>query len=210
VLGAPGPYTSELFTFGYLRPHSVIIHRTVWCANGLSGVTAEQRLFGATVDCTVPLTALQFAAEVRAEVRGAPDSEQYLSGAAPDCPVPPEVSAPMVDCVRTLTVGRRGWRTELSGAPIDSSHPPTVVLVVEGYKYPQPPPLQPSKHSSHSIQYKSKTQHSKTQIKATDPIKVPNSILVFRTCERIVLLCLCCSCCLVGFLLPHSCSLSDL
>ena len=87
---------------------------------------------------------------------------------------------------------------------------PTVELVVEGYKYPQPPPLQPSKHSSHSIQYKSKTQHSKTQIKATDLIKVPNSILVFRTCERIVLVFLCCSCCLVGFLLPRSCSLSDL
>jgi hypothetical protein len=68
-------------------------------------VTVEQRLFGATVDCSVPLTALQFTAEVRAEVRGAPDSEQCLSGAAPDCPVPPEVSAPTVDCVRTLTVG---------------------------------------------------------------------------------------------------------
>jgi hypothetical protein len=60
-------------------------------------------------------------------------------------------------------------------------------LVVGDYKYPQPPPLQPSKHSSHSIQYKRKTQHSKTQIKASDPIKVPNSILVFRTCKRIVL-----------------------
>jgi hypothetical protein len=65
----------------------------------------EQQLFGATVDCTVPLIALQFAAEVRAEVRGAPDKEQCLSGAAPDCPMPPEVSAPTVDYVRTLTVG---------------------------------------------------------------------------------------------------------
>jgi hypothetical protein len=68
-------------------------------------VPPEQRLFVATVDSTVPLTALQFTAEVRAEVRGAPDSEQCLSGATPDCLVPPEVSAPMVDCVRTLTVG---------------------------------------------------------------------------------------------------------
>jgi hypothetical protein len=34
-------------------------------------------------------------------------------------------------------------------------------------------------NSSLSIQYKSKVQHSKTKIKATDPIKVPNSILVF-------------------------------
>jgi hypothetical protein len=104
VSGAPGPYNFELFTFGFLKRRSVIIHRTVRCAIRLSGVTAEQRLFGATVDCTVPLTALQFAAEVRAVVRGAPDSEQCLSGVALDCPVPPEVSAPMVDCVRTLTI----------------------------------------------------------------------------------------------------------
>jgi hypothetical protein len=66
------------------------------------------------------------------------------------------------------------WRT---GRP-STAATPTVVLVVESYKYPQPPPLQPSKHSSHFIQYKSKMQHSKTQIKATDPIKVSNSILV--------------------------------
>jgi hypothetical protein len=69
-----GLYTSELFTFGFLWPHSAIIHRTIRCATGLSGAPVEQRLFGATVDCTVPLTALQFATEVRAEVRGAPDS----------------------------------------------------------------------------------------------------------------------------------------
>jgi hypothetical protein len=44
-------------------------------------------------------------AEVRAAVKGAPDSEQCVSGAAPDCPVPLEDKAPMVDCDRTLTVG---------------------------------------------------------------------------------------------------------
>jgi hypothetical protein len=89
VSGAPGPYQSELFTFGFLQRRFAIIHRTVRCATGLSGVPAEQWLFGATVDCTVPLTALQFAADVRTEVRGTPDSEQWLPGAAPDCPVPP-------------------------------------------------------------------------------------------------------------------------
>jgi hypothetical protein len=68
-------------------------------------VPPEQRLLRTTVDCTVPLTKLQFAVEVRAEVRGTPDSEQCLSGAAPDYPVPLEVSAPTVDCVRTLMVG---------------------------------------------------------------------------------------------------------
>jgi hypothetical protein len=44
-------------------------------------------------------------AEVRAAAEGAPDSEQYLSGAAPDCPVPHEDKAPTVKTVRTLMVG---------------------------------------------------------------------------------------------------------
>jgi hypothetical protein len=171
VSNAPGLYKSKLFTFGFLGRRSTIIHQTVRCATRLSGVTAEQRLFGATIDCTVPLTTLQFVAEVRVEVRGAPDNKQCQSGAALDRPMPPEVSAPTVDCVRTLTVGWCGWRTGQQPTQ-------TVVLVVEGYKYPQPPPLQPSKHSSLFIQYKSKVQHSKTQLKATDSIKVPNSILV--------------------------------
>jgi hypothetical protein len=124
---------------------------------------------------------------VRAEppVRGAPDSEQCLSGAAPNCPVPLEDKG---------SNGRQrpnpnGWvmslahRTMSGGAPDCPVRPstdslPNGYVVVEGYKYPQPPPLQPSKHSTLLIQYKSKVQHSKTQIKVSDPIKVPNSILV--------------------------------
>jgi hypothetical protein len=112
------------------------------------------------------------ARQSRAAIRGAPDSEQYLSGATR----------------RQSSNGRPRPNPkrlgDVAGAP-DSvwcaprQQPlPNGCLVVEGYKYPQPPPLQPSKHSSHFIQYKSKVQHSKTQIKATDPIKVPNSILV--------------------------------
>jgi hypothetical protein len=62
---------------------------------------------------------------------------------------------------------------------------PMVELVVGAINTPQPPPLQPSKHSLLLIQYKSNTQHSKTQIKASDQIKVPNLILVLRTCEKI-------------------------
>jgi hypothetical protein len=37
---------------------------------------------------------------------------------------------------------------------------PTATLVVEGYKYPQPPQLQASKISEHHIQYKSSSIHS--------------------------------------------------
>jgi hypothetical protein len=76
-----------------------------------------------------------------------------LSGGAPDCPVRHTTAA--------FPNGHfGGW----------------------GYKYPQPPLFKASKHSLLLIQYKSNTQHSKTQIKATNQIKVPNSTLVFRTC----------------------------
>jgi hypothetical protein len=75
-----------------------VCHGTVQCDSGATTLRRNGRLHSA-------LTALQFAVEVRAEVRGAPNNKQCLSGAAPDCPVPPEVSAPTVDCVRTLTVG---------------------------------------------------------------------------------------------------------
>jgi hypothetical protein len=52
-------------------------------------------------------------------------------GGAPDCPVRPSTAAA-----------------------------PTGCLVVEGYKYPQPPPLQASKISEHHIHYKSSSIHS--------------------------------------------------
>ena len=42
VSGAPGPYKDELATLGFLQVCPAIIHRTVQCATGLSGVTAEQ------------------------------------------------------------------------------------------------------------------------------------------------------------------------
>jgi hypothetical protein len=44
-------------------------------------------------------------AEVRAATRGAPDSAQYLSGAATDCPVPLEDKVLTVKTARTLKVG---------------------------------------------------------------------------------------------------------
>jgi hypothetical protein len=157
VFGAPGPYNSELSGLGFFQRHSTIIHRTVRCATGLSGAPAEQRLSSATVDCTVPLTALQYATEVRTEVKGAPDSEQCMSSAAPDCPVPLEDKG---------SNGRQrpnpnGWvtwlahRTVSGGAPNCAVHSstatsPTATLVVEGYKYPPN-----HHHSKHPIFYHS-------------------------------------------------------
>jgi hypothetical protein len=172
VSGAPGPYNSELATFGFLRPRSAIIHQIVWCTKRSNDYQRNSRLQRTPANATVR-------AEVRADARGAPDSEQYLSDAAPDCLVPLEDKASNGH----LRPNPNGWVTWLahrttSGAPIDSSHPQCLFWWLGDINTPQPPPLQPSKHSSLYIQYKSKVEHSKTQIKAIDPIKVPNSILV--------------------------------
>jgi hypothetical protein len=51
VSGAPGTVQSELFTFGFLRRRSAIIHRTVWCATGLSGAPSGATANSATVVC---------------------------------------------------------------------------------------------------------------------------------------------------------------
>jgi hypothetical protein len=51
VSGASGPYRIQQATLGFQQAHSTKNHRTVWCATGLSGVPAEQRLLRATVDC---------------------------------------------------------------------------------------------------------------------------------------------------------------
>jgi hypothetical protein len=92
----------------YNSPDSLVCHRTVRCAIGPYGAPAEQQLASATVDCNGHLTTHSVrtvCAESEQPPEGALDSEQYLSGAAPDCPVPPDDKAPTVKTVRTLTVG---------------------------------------------------------------------------------------------------------
>jgi hypothetical protein len=68
---------------------------------------AEQRLLRQRLSAKVNSAREQCAdssRRVRAAPQGAPDSEQCLSGAAPDCPVPQDVRAPMVETASTLTV----------------------------------------------------------------------------------------------------------
>jgi hypothetical protein len=122
-------------------------------------VPAEQQLNAPTVVCNSYRNSEQ-CTTVRADSEqasdGAPDSEQDLSSAPPDCPV----------CHTTAAFPNGhfgGW----------------------GYKYPQPPLFKESKHSLLLIQYKSNTQHSKTQIKASDQIKVHNSTLVLGLVRRL-------------------------
>jgi hypothetical protein len=95
-------------------------------------------------------------------------------------------------CQKCSSVAFRGvcGSRGVTGAPDCPVRPSTVAFPNGhfggwGYKYPQPPLFKTPKHSLLLIQYKSNTQHSKTQIKATDQIEVHNSTLVFRTCEKI-------------------------
>jgi hypothetical protein len=63
-----------------------VCHQTVRCTSGVTTIHRNGRLQRTPCNATVHT-------EVRAVVRGAPDSEQCLFGAAPDCPVPLEDKA---------------------------------------------------------------------------------------------------------------------
>jgi hypothetical protein len=123
------------------KPLSGFSRRTPPKITGLSGVPAEQRLLRATVDCKSTWCEEQCTTESERRVRGAPDSEQYLSNATSDCPVPHEDKAsngrPASNPNDRLT-----WRhTGLSDAPIASSLPNDYNLV-GGYKYHPNRPFQ--------------------------------------------------------------------
>jgi hypothetical protein len=77
VSGAPGPYNHKPVTLGFSPARSTIIHRTVRCATGVTAIQRNGRLQRTPCNGTVR-------AGVRAVVRGTPDSEQCMSGAASD------------------------------------------------------------------------------------------------------------------------------
>jgi hypothetical protein len=80
---------SELLTFGNSGSHSAIIHRTVRCASGATATSRQRSSAEGIKYATV-------CARVRAEPDGAPDSEQCMSGAPPDCPMAQKTEAPTV------------------------------------------------------------------------------------------------------------------
>jgi hypothetical protein len=127
VSGAPGPYNSKSHSrvsrdaLRYNSSDCPMCHRTVRCTSGATAKSRNGRLCKgySALQCTP-------------EVRGAPDSEQDLSGVAPDCPVPHEDKASngqllpnpnsWVTWRRTgQSTGPVRWRIGLSGAPIDSN-----------------------------------------------------------------------------------------
>jgi hypothetical protein len=135
-----------------------LAHRTVRWETGLSGVPAEQRLQRNGRLQRTPAKALQCAyslCRVRAAPEGAPDSEQCLFGAAPDCPVPQAVRAPTVETVRTLTVGWRGWRTRQCPVRQSTAALPNNCFGGWGYKYPPTTTIQGIQVFRLHIQYKS-------------------------------------------------------
>jgi hypothetical protein len=151
---------SKLATFGFLELPCAIIHETVQCSTGLSGVPSGVIATTPTVDCkseqwTVPTARI----ESEQAPDGAPDSEQDLSGG-------PHVRS---SNGRTLTVGWCGWRTgqcpvahRTVRCAIRQQPSPTATLVVGAINTPNHQHFNASKHSLLLIQYKSNTQHSKT------------------------------------------------
>jgi hypothetical protein len=137
---------SELATFGNSGSHSAIIHQTVRCSTGLSGVPCGATATAPTVVCKSNSEQCATArAESEQAPEGAPDSEQWLSGG-------PHVRS---SNGRTLTIGWRGWHTGQCPMRHTTAAPPNGNFGGWGYKYPQPPTLQWIQVFSQHIQYKS-------------------------------------------------------
>jgi hypothetical protein len=172
VSGAPGAVQTELFTFGFLRRRSAIIHRTVRCATRLFSVLAEQRLASATVDSNDRLQREQCAdssRRVRAAPEGAPDGEQCLSS-APKCQSSNDRNRQ----------NPNGWVTWLAHRTVRCVHrqtaSPTVELVVGAIHTPN---HHHSKHPSFSdISFNTRASaiNIRYNSKESKPLQVPNTI----------------------------------
>jgi hypothetical protein len=162
--GAPGLYWPKLATPGFLRARSAIFI-------GLSDVPPDYPVQQRSNDSFAQRSTAKaeesdeqwrtVRAELEPPVRGAPDTEQCLSGVAPNCPVPLEDKA-----FNGLKLPNpNGWVTWLAHRTVSSGTPDCLVrsstaaipngyVVVEGYKYP-PTTTTPSTqafHTLHSIQ----------------------------------------------------------
>jgi hypothetical protein len=168
VSGAPGSSNSELLTFGNSGSRPAIIHRTVRSTSRATA-TSRRRSSAEGIKCAT------VHARVRAEPEGAPDSEQCLSGAPPDCSVAQMSEAP------TVRIQRPG---DVAGAP-DCPVRHTTAASTNGsfggwgYKYPQPPTIHciqvftlPTPYKSYNIQYKTHQRDQiLSQVQRSFPIK---------------------------------------
>jgi hypothetical protein len=185
---APEWINSNLLSSGFWKCHSAIIHRTVRWATGLSGVPVVQRLQRNGRLQRKLVKALQCAdraRRVRAAPKGAPDSEQDLSGAPPDYPVHHRT-------IRWPHLSELQWsnpnswvtwlahRTVFGGAPDCLVRPSTDSLPNDhfggwDYKYPPTTTLQGIQvfQTSHSIQELVQSIQDTNQIESS-PISTPS------------------------------------
>jgi hypothetical protein len=163
VSGAPGKNDFKLFTFGFPRRTSAIIHRSVWCATGLSGAPAEQRSSARNGRLCKANSANQMS-EQRSEGHRTVRCRTGLSGVAPDCPVPHEDKASNGRPTPSPN-GRMTWwhtghcpvahRTLSGGAPDCPVRPSPAAFsngynLDGGYKYHPNQPLQRGEPKQHS------------------------------------------------------------
>jgi hypothetical protein len=181
VSGAPGSSNSELLTFGNSGSRSAIIHWTVRCSTGLSGVPAKQRLLRANGRLHKALNALQCA----------PESEQSQKAhrtVNSACPVHHR-TVRWPRCQKLQWSESNCWVTWLAHrtvwCPIRQQPPPTTILVVGAINTPNHPPFIASKfsdflHLTRAIAFN--TRHTK-EIKSSPKSKDHSNQIV--TSERV-------------------------
>jgi hypothetical protein len=128
VSSAPGKIDFKLFTFGFSRRTSAIIHWTVRCASGATVICAQR-------------STLQ-SEQCKSDVRADGQRGTGLSGVAPDCPMPHKDKAsngrPAPSPNRRMT-----WRhTGHCRCAHRQQTSLTATILVGGYKYHPNQPLQ--------------------------------------------------------------------
>jgi hypothetical protein len=213
VSGAPGTVQTELLTFGFLESRSAIIHRTVRCATGATAIEHNGQLQRSPANVNNALT-------VRVESEQRQKTHRTVNSACP-------VRHRTVRCPKMSELHGRnrqnpnGWVTWLahrtvSGGALDCPVRPSTDNLPNGwfgdwsYKYP-PTTTTPSIQvfqTSHSIQelvqsiqdtIQKNQSLSKSQIHSKQLVTRERVLLVFF--ELLFL---------DRFLLPHSCSSSNL
>jgi hypothetical protein len=168
---------SKLATFRNLGSHSAIIHRTVRCAKRSNGLQRDGRVQRSADNATVH--GLRTQKSEQAQMAHRTVSRTY--------PVHHR-TVRWPTCQKLQRSNPNGWVMWLAHQTVwcalRQKSSPTAILVVGAINTPQPPLFKAPKHSLLLIQYKSNIQHSKTQIKASDQIKVHNSTLVLGLVTR--------------------------
>jgi hypothetical protein len=151
---------SKLATFRNLGSHSTIIHRTVRCAKRSNGRQRNGRVQWSADNAIVRGLRAQKSKQARMAHRTV--NMTY--------PVHHR-TVRWPTCQKLQRSNPNGWVTWLAHRTVRCARrqqsSPTTILVVGAINTPQPPLFKVSKHSLLLIQYKSNTQHSKTQIKAS-------------------------------------------